>query len=95
MPNGNRKLSPPVIVCAAVRNQKGIIVPGPRHFDETMVKVLDCLEDGCDAEKWQQGFIDQHGQFYSREEAWDLAEANQQIVRELPVTGKLYSEHLY
>lgn len=53
-------------------------------------------------QKWQhseQGFIDQHGKFYTREEAWPIALANGQILQyELDSkwqTGSLHSEHLY
>jgi hypothetical protein len=93
--NGNRTLSPPVIVCAAIRNSEGLIIPGPRHFDQIMHRVMDQLKPQALKYRWEQGFIDQHGVFYSREQAWEIAEFHHQIVRELPVTGKLYSEHLY
>ena len=50
---------------------------------------------------WQgaeEGFIDQRGRFYTREEAWDLVMSNGQPTANLDKTGKsgvLYSEHLY
>ena len=50
---------------------------------------------------WQnaeEGFIDQCGRFYTREEAWDLVMSNGQSTANLDKTGKsgvLYSEHLY
>ncbi len=45
----------------------------------------------------EQGFIDQFGKFYTRDQAWFIADANGQI---LPSerdwqTGSLHSEHLY
>lgn len=45
----------------------------------------------------EEGFIDQNGKFYSREEAWPIALANNQIIpaEMLWQTGKLHSEHLY
>ena len=53
-------------------------------------------------QEWQraeEGFIDQHGKFYSRAEAWPVALRNDQILRyELDSkwqTGSLHSEHLY
>ena len=44
----------------------------------------------------EQGFIDQHGHFYTREEAWIIAVRNNQITRRggWP-EGRLYSENLY
>ena len=43
-----------------------------------------------------QGFIDQFGQFLTREEAWPIAERNTQIIRRVGGDGiKLYSENLY
>jgi hypothetical protein len=56
---------------------------------------MDQLKPQALKYRWEQGFIDQHGVFYSREQAWEIAEFRNQIVRELPATGKLYSEHLY
>lgn len=48
---------------------------------------------------WQgaeQGFIDQHGNFYTREEAWRLAERGKQIAFDDDwQRGSLHSEHLY
>lgn len=55
-------------------------------------------------EKWagvhaEEGFVDQFGVFYTREEAWPVALANGQILQhELDSKwqiGKLHSEHLY
>lgn len=44
-----------------------------------------------------QGFIDQHGAFYNREQAHEIAKRNGQLVRETGygVKNKLYSEDLY
>ena len=49
----------------------------------------------------EQGFVDQFGNFYSREEAWIIAVTNGQIIRRvggdmsLDGEGKLFSENLY
>lgn len=47
----------------------------------------------------EQGFIDQHGAFMSRREAWEVAEAAGQIIRRVGGDeadgGTLYSENLY
>jgi hypothetical protein len=49
--------------------------------------------------EWQdaeEGFVDQFGRFYIREEAWLIAEREGQIVREAAWrVGHLHSEHLY
>lgn len=44
-----------------------------------------------------QGFIDQHGTFYTRSEAYVIAKENGQLIRQegWNSTGKLYSENLY
>ena len=49
---------------------------------------------------WQnaeEGFIDQYGRFYTREEAWAVVTANEQplVNRDKISDGVLYSEHLY
>lgn len=43
----------------------------------------------------EQGFIDQRGNFLTREEAWIIAVNNNQIIRHLSSSGVLYSENLY
>lgn len=48
---------------------------------------------------WEQGFIDQLGQFHTRTEAWKIAEAAGQILYrcggDTANGGTLYSENLY
>lgn len=69
-----------LIVCAAVRNrQETIIVCGARHFDGIMRAQIAAMNT---AEKiWEQGFIDQRGNFLTRGEAWKIANAAGQIRR--------------
>ena len=99
------KLSDPVIVCAALRHPvTGLIVSGARHFDVGMTKTIHALQDTdvawCHAE---QGFIDQHNVFYTREDAFAVAKTNNQIVKWVggqaqqqdDGTMRLYSENLY
>ena len=43
----------------------------------------------------EQGFINQFGEFLTREEAWVIANANGQIMRESTIQGTLFSECLY
>lgn len=84
----------PRVVCAAVRLKLGIVVCGPRHFDSTMRKMLEQLR--LTVTGAEQGFVDQFGNFLTREEAWDIAHANGQILRERSrCVGTLYSEDLY
>lgn len=87
------------IVCAALRLKDGLIVCGPRHFDRVMRTELDAAYgDQLDARiaGAQQGFVDQFGRFLSREDAFQIAKENGQIIRSLGAVGdKLYSEHLY
>jgi hypothetical protein len=84
----------PRIVCAACMLPSGRIVVSIRHFDEFMLaSIRDTYPEGGQA---IQGFVDQFGKFYTREEAWVLAEKNRQILRRVGGDGKkLYSENLY
>lgn len=83
------------IVAAAIRHKTaGWIVVSARHFDALMRDQLNST--GRDFKGCEQGFIDNHGQFWNREDAWDIAECCCQIKRDLPCGGGvLYSEHLY
>jgi hypothetical protein len=92
----------PYIVCAAIKSG-GDIIAGPRHYDSIMHHQIRLSTKHLipeDARKaWvaaEQGFIDQFGKFYTRQEAWDVAESNGQIKYNLAIQdGVLYSEHLY
>jgi len=44
---------------------------------------------------WDQGFVDQFGDWMDRKEAWKVATDQNQIVREVSSPGTLYSENLY
>jgi hypothetical protein len=94
-------LSPSRVVCAANRCVRtGLILAGPRHFGPIMHSVMIALDAKGGGPTWQdseQGFIDQHGVFLTREQAWVVAERNGQILRRFDCgrEGVLYSEHLY
>jgi hypothetical protein len=90
------KLSDPIIVCAACKFDDEVVI-GPRHYDMTMHAMLDRMPHIAANAKPIQGFIDQHGVFYTREEAYVIAVKNNQIRRniETSTVGKLFSEHLY
>jgi hypothetical protein len=91
-------LSNPRIVCAAIlRIKDGKMLLGARHYDSHMRQHL--VRDWLSVEV-EQGFVDQHGRFLTREEAWEIAEKEGQIRVILPCqdnyeTKLLYSENLY
>ena len=84
------------VVCSALLNKDGRIVLGPRHFDETMMKQI---KDRPGANSWRdadQGFIDQFGVYLTREEAWEIAIAENQVLRRVGGDNpSLFSENLY
>jgi len=86
-----------IVVCAAIRSASGDLICAPRHFDETMrqqIRLSVRLEG--DWKTAEQGFVDQYGEFLSREEAYIVALSEGQIVRRCGGDkGKLYSENLY
>lgn len=95
--------SPPRIVCAANlypvhTDGSQVVVLGARHFDSVMrrhIAQLQRLGYNIEAGTEVQGFIDQHGTFYTREAAYEIAFNNGQIIRDGHITGELFSEHLY
>lgn len=103
MPNS---LVPQRIVCAANRHIfSHFIVLGIRHFDDHMIQQIDLKrecnpnEGGDQDWRWEQGFVDQHGKFLDRNQAWQIAQAAGQIIRSVGGDtangGTLYSENLY
>lgn len=90
------------IICSAV-SYKGFIISGRRHGDafQTLEKFLDPIEyKNIQKEDIICGFIDNWGEFHTREEAWKIADLANQILfgrgtqdpNETPI---LISEHLY
>lgn len=80
------------IVCAAIRRKTGhpTIVCGVRHWDRLMLASAFC-HDG-----WEQGFVDNRGDFLTREEAHKVATEAGQITRRCGGDeGRLFSENLY
>ena len=90
--------------------QDGLIVPGVRHFSLDMRAVLQRIYgEGYHRKVAQQGFIDSHGNFLTRQAAWKRADQTGQIflfdpggkgplVQEAPnqgTDGELFSENLY
>lgn len=88
------------VVCAANRCADGVVLLGARHWDMMMHKQADQIYGDREIPKpVEQGFIDNRGNFLTREEAWKIAEANGQIIRRVGGDsmngGKLFSENLY
>lgn len=91
------------VVCAAIRASDGEVLIGIRHYSRDM---HDQIEQRNDRHRWyhrndqDQGFVDQYGDFMSREEAYKIAETAGQL-RYPEACGcglngpKLYSEGLY
>jgi len=98
-PNPQYKASHERIVSAANRHHvlTEVIVPSARHLDPMMRDLIKRLGfTGNEfAHPEDQGFINQWGQFLSREEAWVVAEKQGQIIRHIGCDGTLYSENLY
>lgn len=92
-----------VVVCAAnyyemPNGQEPLIICSPRHFDNTMHRVILEVKGIRSAKPPIQGFVDQWGVFMNRADALDVATAAGQIdVRrpKTPPSYKLFSEDLY
>jgi len=92
-----------VVVCAACRPDKysKLILCGARHWDGAMREQLEALQYHMrlNVAKWEQGFINQFGEFLTREEAMIIAvSAGQDVDIKRGCGGDsetLYSEGLY
>lgn len=94
-----------VVVCAACRatlDGKTITLAGPRHFDSTMRSQMEAMDASMlesIGDRWEDGFINQFGEFLNRREAMLAAlEAGQKLDIEYGCRGDteiLYSEALY
>jgi hypothetical protein len=85
----------PFVVCAANRKENRIIC-GARHYDPIMRAQINASEGADWWKGCEQGFIDQFGRFYTREEALVVAKTNGQIKRRVGGDDKeLFSESLY
>lgn len=91
------------VVCAAIRAADGDVLLGIRHYSQDMHRQIFERKDGHKFKHrldQDQGFVDQHGTYYTREGAYTIALAAGQIIRpEACGEGldgpKLYSEGLY
>jgi hypothetical protein len=88
------------IVCSACKPKNSdIIICSPRHLDGTCRAILKSIAVD-EKDKFilpsGQGFVDQYGTWFNREEAYIIAKANNQIIRRCGGDeGTLYSENLY
>jgi hypothetical protein len=88
----------PRIVCAANRTRfTGEVIIGVRHWDAFMH--IQYNSRPFHGDPVDEGFIDQFGKFYNRQEAWIIAKQENQILRrcggDTTDGGTLYSENLY
>jgi len=94
------------VVCAANRLPDGTLLIGARHWDSHMHNQVESYKKLHGAEEksivgTEQGFIDQFGNFLTREEAWKIAREKQQIIHycssetDEDDNGMLFSENLY
>lgn len=98
------------VVCAAMLMDDGEIVSGVRHFSPDMRRTLSKLYGSRRIKifGWwlkkpyhlrvvEEGFIDSGGNFLSREDAFETAVSQNQLIRHSGSAGKptLYSEDLY
>ena len=83
-------------VAQAACNYNGLIVTGTRHFCPIMCLQIDAMGGDEVLSQWSkshiQGFTDQYGNFLTRKEAYVIAKAAGQIIREDITPGTLYSE---
>lgn len=79
--------------CRAVSNGKEHIVLGVRHFDRLMSETIEMM--GISSLDFEEGFITNKGRYITRQEAMQLALANNQIRRTVSDDTRLYSENLY
>jgi hypothetical protein len=108
--NTKQDTRPRLVVCAAIKHDwTGIVVCGVRHGNCLNAAIAYKLDDCHLVEIWECGFVDQHGVFMSRAEAWTVADAAGQIRRSVSFErnydsqrkpgvgdkGLLFSENLY
>ena len=87
------------VVCAAIRAEDGSLLLGIRHYSSDMHKQIGMRYDGrlfLHRNGDDQGFVDQHGVYMTRREAYDVALKADQIIRmEACLREELYSEGIY
>lgn len=81
-----------VVVCAACRMGNHIVL-GARHFDERMREQME--RTSYNWKLAEQGFINQFGEFLTREEAAESVKKSGQITKAEYIGSELFSEDLY
>ena len=83
-------------IAQAAYNYNGYIVTGTRHscpiMEMQIMMMEEVLKEWCGGDRMVQGFTDQYGNFLTRKEAYSIAKAAGQIIREDVCPGTLYSE---
>ena len=93
-------LSVPRIIVTAANKVGDLIIPGVRHHDSVMRSLYDALGLIKTYKIEEQGFIDQYGQFVTREDARIIFDTNKQVSKrndgQAPNDPKLlYSEDIH
>ena len=88
------------VVCSAIKNPAGDLVLGARHYDHMMLATIDKLPNGRTFKavgEGCEGFVDQFGNYLTRQQAWAIAKKADQIKRPTASScgWRLYSECLY
>jgi len=95
MPEGSGDFYQRYVVCAANRNGDTVVC-APRHGDAIMRAQIRALGFEHGIRGWEQGFIDQWGNWMDREEALIVASRAKQFRRRCGGDDKeLFSENLY
>ena len=83
------------VVCAACKWPDGVVVTGIRHFSPDM-RLTAARMGRSPVGRVEGGFVDQWGNWLTRQEAYEIAERQGQYRPYEPFTpGTLYSEDLY
>jgi len=87
-----------IVVCAANRHKDGLMLVGARHWDRVMVAQFKLINTfNVKPTDFEQGFINQFGEFLTREEALVIVMENGQPFNAERNGSKteLFSEGLY
>jgi hypothetical protein len=85
------------VICAAMQNKHTrVVLCSVRHYDGIIHMALNNYLTDHNPEDWIQGFVDNKGNFLTREEAHKVASAANQIIRRCGGDEvRLFSENLY
>jgi hypothetical protein len=89
-----------MIVKAAVKilnlhTNEEMIIPCHRHSDAFYILHLFNMKQNVDYKQIEQGFLDEHDNFYNRVEAWHEAYKYRQLKMVDPSHHELFSEDLW